>query len=561
MRSRPLLRTALFLERRAIGRAFAAGILVSLSTVGLAGTSAWLIVRAAQEPAVLSLTVPMGLVQLFALAKAAGRYVERTQTHRAALSVMGRVRASTAYILRTLVPAGLGPRSSSVVETVLGDVERVQDVLTAVAGPLSTSAVAGAASIVVSGVMVPWSGFVLLAGVLIVGVILPLLAASMGNSSEVALEKVRHGLNAIFDNAAQAGSEVLLLGGTPTMMETLRTLEEQQDRSNRRRTFVMGAVSALNTVVAGVCVLGAVLVTTNAYREGHVAQALLAVPALLSVSALELLSGIAPLVVSFRRDQGALARLQAIGDILPPVVEPAFTLTPPPSRVLRAKQLQHTLGTETVIADVSIEFRPGDVVVLEGPSGAGKTTLARIFAKFVDHQDGEMALGTLSYRSLSSSCVRDSVGYVDDDPHIFLTTLAGNLRIANPHASDEELTTALEAAGLGPLLSMLPEGLSNMIGGATQGLSGGEQRRLGVARQLLCMKNIVILDEPTEGLDEPTANALMASLIEYCRDRVLIVISHHESDRSFATRALRLEGGLLSELEVPAGSSREDQLV
>jgi ABC-type transport system involved in cytochrome bd biosynthesis fused ATPase/permease subunit len=75
------------------------------------------------------------------------------------------------------------------------------------------------------------------------------------------------------------------------------------------------------------------------------------------------------------------------------------------------------------------------------------------------------------------------------------------------------------------------------------------------------MKNIVILDEPTEGLDEPTANALMASLVEYCRDRALIVISHHESDRSFATRALRLEGGLLSELEVPAGSSREDQLV
>ena len=130
-------------EKRAIARALAAGLLVTLSTVGLAGTSAWLIVRAAQRPSVLSLTVPMGLVQLFALAKAAGRYVERTQTHRAALGVMGHVRATVAALLEPLVPAGLGPRSAEVVDLVLRDVDRVQDLLTAVAGPLVTSVAAG----------------------------------------------------------------------------------------------------------------------------------------------------------------------------------------------------------------------------------------------------------------------------------------------------------------------------------------------------------------------------------------------------------------------------------
>ena len=118
-----VLRHALGVERTALRRAVLAGLLVSLSTIGLSGTSAWLIVRAAQEPAVLSLTVPMGLVQLFALAKAAGRYLERTQTHRAALGVLGHVRASVARLLEPLVPAGLGPRSSDVVDLVVRDVD------------------------------------------------------------------------------------------------------------------------------------------------------------------------------------------------------------------------------------------------------------------------------------------------------------------------------------------------------------------------------------------------------------------------------------------------------
>ena len=180
MATNGVLASSLRLERRAVRRALYAGLLVGLSTIGLAATSAWLIVRAAQEPVVLSLTLPMGLVQLFALAKASGRYLERTQTHQSALSVMGHVRARVARVLEPLVPAGLGPRSADAVDLVVRDVDRVQDLLTAVAAPLFTSAVAGVATVVVSGLIVPWSALTLAGALAMSAVVAPVAAARLG---------------------------------------------------------------------------------------------------------------------------------------------------------------------------------------------------------------------------------------------------------------------------------------------------------------------------------------------------------------------------------------------
>ena len=110
-------------------------------------------------------------------------------------------------------------------------------------------------------------------------------------------------------------------------------------------------------------------------------------------------------------------------------------------------------------------------------------------------------LGEVDLATLTGEQVRTRVGYVSDDPHVFATTLAQNVRLARPGASDDEVLGALRSAGLGPLLSTLPDALATRLGGATTGLSGGERRRLGVARALLAQRPVMVLDEPTEGLD------------------------------------------------------------
>jgi thiol reductant ABC exporter CydC subunit len=541
-----MLRHALLGERQSVRRALAAGILVSLSTIGLAGTSAWLIVRAAERPVVLSLTVPMGLVQLFALAKAAGRYLERTQTHRAALSVMGRLRAAVARVLEPLVPAGLGPRSAEVVDVVLGDVERVQDLLTAVAGPLISGAVAGALTVVVSGIVVPWSAVSLFAGLIVTSLVLPAVAARFGERSETETDLVKRSLVDLFDRAAQSGDEYVMNGAAPRLEAELERLEQRLDRAQRRRGASVGVVNTLSTLVAGLCVVTAAILSARALGRGDLSRALIAVPALLSVAALELLGAIAPVLVGLRGDLAALGRVEDLARRRAPVLEPA---RPGPSvdaaTSLHVNAATLDYGAVPVVCDVSFELGPGDLVVLSGPSGGGKTTMARLMAKFADASGGSLDLDATPYAELRSTQVRGRVGYVDDAPHVFSTTLAGNLRIANPLATESQLLDACEAAGLAALLASLPDGLDTPLGGATTGLSGGEQRRLGVARELLLSRPVVVFDEPTEGLDEFTARQLMNELSRRYRDAAMVVITHHLDDQRVATRHLEMRDGRL----------------
>ena len=543
------MRDALARERGALVRALGAGLLVTLCTVGLSATSAWLIVRSAQRPGVLSLTVPMGLVQLFALAKAAGRYLERTQTHRAALAAMGHLRARVARDVEPLLPAGLGPRSAEVVDGIIGDVERVQDLLTAVAGPLLTSVAAGVVTAVVVGVMSPPAGAVLAGALVIDAVALPAIAVRLGRASADALDRVHASLTEFFDHVAQSGDEYVMGGANEQLTGRLAILEQRYDTARRHRWEAAGVVSALGVLVNGLTAAIVVVASVGALRRGELDVALVAVPALATMTALELVSATATGVVSGARDRAAVARLDALSNL------------PRPVRDIEVADEEGDVGPGLVITDVGLSYgeqrvlrmnsqqlRRGDAVVLSGPSGGGKTTLARLMAKFLNPTTGELELGDAPYSTLGEGRVRSVVGLVDDAPHVFSASLAENLRLARPTATDGELEAACDAAGLRPFLRASPRGIDTPLGGTSVGMSGGEQRRLGVARELLSDRPVAIFDEPTEGLDEQSALTLVNTLRERYRDGVLVIISHVDAARIADARQWRIGEGLLADV-------------
>jgi ABC-type transport system involved in cytochrome bd biosynthesis fused ATPase/permease subunit len=313
-----------------------------------------------------------------------------------------------------------------------------------------------------------------------------------------------------------------------------------------------GLVTALSSLVAGTATIGAFALTAVAFRDHQASPALIAVPALLSVAVLELLGGIAPAFVNLRGDRAALGRLARLAHATPPVIEPASpAVTPVPGGSLVAADLGLAYGDREVLSGLSLALGPGDVVVMSGPSGCGKTTAARLLAKFIDPTSGALSYHGVDYRTLASTQVRERVGYVDDAPHVFATTLAGNLRVASPGASDAELLEALATAGLAGLLASMPDGLATELGGSAVGLSGGERRRLGVAREMLRSRPVVILDEPTEGLDEESARDVLARVRARRRDAALLIISHRPLDAAGATRRLDLA-------EAARPSSRRD---
>ena len=545
-----LARAAVADERRAIRFALVAGVGVALSSVGLASTSAWLIVRAAERPAVLSLTVPMGLVQLFALAKAGGRYVERTATHGAALGVVGRLRAGVARLLEPLVPAGLGPRSAQVVDLAVRDVDRVQDLVSVVMGPLITSVVAGLVTVAVSGLIVPMTAVSLLVALGLNAVVWPAIAARAGRRGESEIDDVRADLVALVDDLAQHGDEVVMAGAWRTWGERRERLEDRYDAAQRRQQRTTALVGAATVATAGATAIVTILLVRAALVGADLARSLIAVPVLAAMASLELVGTVAPSLVGWRGDWAALGRLEALGELAAPVREPAepSSLDAAVGAVAARDVTCAYDGAATLRA--TFDLGPGDVAVVEGPSGSGKTTTARLLAKLLDPVAGHVTIDDVDYRDLRGDQVRERVGFVDDEPYVFATTLAGNLRVARPDATDDELRAACRAAQLGDWLARRPEGLETPLGGATTGLSGGEQRRLGVARELLRDRRVVVLDEPTEGLDDATARALLATVRARYRDRVLLLVSHHESDREGATRRFVTNAGQLAEVPV-----------
>ena len=528
--------------RGALG-ALGAGLGVGLATVGLSGTSAWLIVRAAQEPAVLSLTVPMGLVQLFALAKAAGRYLERTATHGVVLTVMGAVRQRVAEIVEPLVPAGLGPRSADVVDLAVRDVEAVEDLLASVAGPLAASAGAGLITALICGLVVGPAGLVLFAALVADLALWPLLVRRHLSRADETRDRLRGEIARLAADAA-AGWEEFAMGGATALSARLARLEAAYDVADARRRRSRALVEALLVATAGAASVVILLASAHA-RAGGLNPALVAVPVLLALAALDMIAAASGALVDSGPQRAAAARFDELAAAAWPIRDPAP----------RASDVEDASGivardvrlsrAHAILDGASITLRSGDVVVLEGRSGVGKTTLAHLLAKFLAPDAGEIALEGRLYDELAADQVRRHVGFAEESPYVFDASVAANVRVARAGASDDELAAALSDAELGDWLDGLDAGLATRLGGESAGLSGGEQRRLGLAREYLARRRIVIVDEPTEGLDDETAQRVLANLRD--RDAAYLLISHRERDAHAATRRLALVEGRLVE--------------
>jgi ABC-type transport system involved in cytochrome bd biosynthesis fused ATPase/permease subunit len=407
------------------------------------------------------------------------------------------------------------------------------------------------------GLIAPLIGLVLLLAIVLDAIALPWLALRLGATSSLEIDTVHAQMTELFDHAAQSGDEFIMVGAARQLSQRLANLEDRVDVAQFRRRAAMGLVSAAAVLVNGIAAVTVAWVSISSLRSGHLAPALLAVPALTTVAVLELVSGFVGGVVSASRDRAAISRLEALSRRPRPVREPDVSLDLyDDDQSVSMEDVAHSYDVTTVLEGLSLELRPGDAVVLEGPSGGGKTTLARLIVKFLDPTQGHIRLGDVDYAFLSSDVVRSRAGLVDDAPHVFSASLADNLRVAAPDASDDQLLRALRDAGLGSFLRGLERGLDTPLGGESTGLSGGEQRRLGVARELLTDRRIAIFDEPTEGLDDEAAHHLLDALREHYRDGVLVIISHQDAERLPGARLWRLADGRLETDDVRTPSPR-----
>jgi ATP-binding cassette subfamily C protein CydCD len=543
-----------------------------LAGITLTGAATWLLVRAATLPPVLTLSTAVVLVRASAVARPLLRYVERLVSHEVAFARLGAWR-STVYA--ALVPRVPGPalhRRGELLTRVVGDVDaRIDGVLR---GRLPTSAALTAAGIAVTGAFLvrPLAGAVLAAGLAVSAVLAPALAALLTSRADAATDRARAELrDAVVETVDGvddlAGRDATAALTVPDLRS--RTLSRQEARAARTAggaaalahlgwgaavTCLAVLAAGLPAEIAAVLVLGAVALTEPiltlpdaaiARRRAAGARTRLdAIAAPDPVTSLRAASGRATSgrATSGRATSGRAASGRAASS-------PAASVRPTAAVSIRGLVAGWDPARGPALRGIDLDLTAESRVAVLGPSGSGKSTLAAVLVRFLQPRAGSVTVDGVDLRDLAEDDVRRRIGLVGDAvDHVFASTLRENLRLARPGAADTQLREVLTRVRLDDWLESLPHGLGTWLGEGASTISGGQRRRLATARALLADPQVLILDEPTEGLDEDTAQTLMADLLDAASGRTVLLLTHRLDGLHLIDPAnvLTLSDGLLA---------------
>ncbi|MEU4885581.1 thiol reductant ABC exporter subunit CydD [Streptomyces xinghaiensis] len=515
------------------GRFVLALVLGSLalgSAVGLMGVSGWLISRASEQPPVLYLMVAVTATRAFGIGRAVFRYAERLVAHDAVFRMLADLRVAVFQRLERLAPAGLRTtRRGDLLSRLVADVDSLQDYFLRRLLPVGVALLVSAGSVGFTAWLLPEAGAVLALGLLAAGAGVPLLSGAVSRRAERRLAPARGVLATRVVDLLSGTAELTVAGALRSRTEEARRADAELTGLAGRSAAAAGAGAGLSALVCGLTVTGTAWAGVQAVHEGRLAGVALAVVVLLPLAAFEAVTDLPLAVLHQQRARRAAGRIREVLAAPEPVREPAEPAVPPATPFpLAVRHLTARYAGQRLPAldGLDLDLVPGRRIAVVGPSGSGKTTLAQVLLRFLDPESGRYTLAGSDATALDGDAVRRLVGLCAQDAHIFDSSLRENLRLARPSAGEPELRAALARARLLGWVDGLPEGLDTMVGEHGARMSGGQRRRLALARALLADFPVLVLDEPAEHLDLATADALTADLLAATEGRTTVLITH-----------------------------------
>lgn len=525
------------------------GCLTIGSNVGLMAASAYLISSAALHPSIVELSVAIVAVRFFGISRAVFRYLERYISHDATFRLLGIIRVWFYTKLERLAPAGLFKwQSGELFGAIVGDVETLKEFyLRVLAPPFIALLVLMGTCIFLAQYSMQFV-YVLVGGFFTLGVLLPFMVLRLQRPIANELVQTRTEMKAQLVDSITGIVELAAFGQAQKQAQRIEIIDQHLAELQGKVANVTGIIDALGMLIVNATVWLVLWLAIPLVHSGQLEGIYLAVVALTVQSSFE---GVLPLPIAMHylaESLSAAKRLFAIVDQQLAVLNNGEDVFLNKDVSIEVDKLSFSYREGTAILDnVSFCVEPGQSLAIVGPSGAGKSTLLHLLLRFWDYQKGSIRFGGNEIKNYDSQEVRKQFGVVAQQSHLFNASIKDNILLARPDASEDALLEAIKNAELSEFIKSLPQGLDTMVGQNGHALSGGQRQRIAIARALLKDAPLLILDEPTVGLDALTEEAIMETISRLMQGRTTILITHRLTGLDRVGDIIVLESGRIIE--------------
>lgn len=543
-------RTLFLARRNGLLLALSLSLVTLAAGVALLGTSGWFITASALTTAGLAfnLFVPSALVRGFSFIRILSRYGERLAGHDATLRLLADIRA---WLFARLFPRlplrDRSLRHGDLVSRLTADVDALDTAFLVAVGPILAALVIGTALTILLAMLLPGAALVyaisLLGSVLVVPAGLAFLSRGSGTAAVTSAADARA---AVLDGL-DGHADLVAMGVLGTAQAHFTQTVARLARARGSLATLTALAGFLVQALSAIALVGSLWVGLDAHAAGQIGGPVLAGLLLAIAASFEATNVIVRSVGKLTTAVAAAERLLAIGQSPILVADPVSPDAMPADHALRLAGVGfHYPGGAPVLDNLDLEIAPGEHVAITGASGGGKSTLLSLILRLDEPVTGQITLGGTSIARLRLSDLHRRIALLSQDSPLFHDTIRANLLVARQGAGDAQLWAALDQAGLGDFVRGHRLGLDALVGEGGRTLSAGQARRLCLARTLLSPAGILLLDEPTTGLDRAAEEAFFHALHAGARGRSVIVVTHAAIPDGTMDRVLEMRHGRLA---------------
>ncbi|NIF22687.1 thiol reductant ABC exporter subunit CydC [Candidatus Pantoea multigeneris] len=526
------------------------GILLSvtviLSNVALLALSGWFITSMALAGAgslVLEFFTPAAAIRGLAVLRTFARYLERLVTHDATLRLLSVLRVWFYQQLAPLAPARLQDfRDGDVLARLRADIDSLDNFYLRILTP----AIAGLiSSVIILAALFWFSPAVAVINTVVLvlaGIVIPLLIASATHASGHQIARLRAALQAASTDLVRGLGELQVVGAVTRQTDHLRQLSQQLIGAQRRQAWLAALGGSLSALMGQLGMFVAFLFLFRAGYAGHITASEIVMLLFTVLASTEAVAGLPAAFAALGTTREAARRLFSMAEIEPAVVLPASSRKPESFELaFSAVTMRYAPEAPKVLDQLSFNVPAGECLAILGPSGAGKTTILNLVQGFWDCTAGEVKIGGQQVKTLSDEVLRQLISVVGQKTYLFNASIRDNLRLVAPDAADEQLWEALSRAALADEVRTFPQGLDTLVGELGARLSGGQARRIAIARAYLSDAPIILLDEPTEGLDAVNTDLVLNCLKDLIKGKTTLLVTHQIQPLVLANSRLQLD--------------------